>query len=154
MLRSSEVSSVVVVRFAPCWIRQLVHLVFSLNALPCNTKTSKIGALQASYSLANVRGRFQRFGGKPLRTSFCYGKWSCHIVHSAARLRRIKRWYYVGVCGELFKVTFFSNSLCAVEPLPKEYGGEDRIRTCGGFAPTHAFQACPLSRSGTSPLNL
>ncbi len=30
-------------------------------------------------------------------------------------------------------------------------GGEDRIRTCGGFEPTHAFQACPLSRSGTSP---
>ncbi len=30
-------------------------------------------------------------------------------------------------------------------------GGEDRIRTCGGRRPTHAFQACPLSRSGTSP---
>ena len=30
-------------------------------------------------------------------------------------------------------------------------GGEDRIRTCGGCKPTHAFQACPLSRSGTSP---
>ena len=31
-------------------------------------------------------------------------------------------------------------------------GGEDRIRTCGELAPTHAFQACPLNRSGTSPL--
>ena len=30
-------------------------------------------------------------------------------------------------------------------------GGEDRIRTCGELAPTHAFQACPLNRSGTSP---
>ena len=30
-------------------------------------------------------------------------------------------------------------------------GGEDRIRTCGECKPTHAFQACPLSRSGTSP---
>ena len=38
----------------------------------------------------------------------------------------------------------------ALRKTPR-YGGEDRIRTCGEFAPTHAFQACPLNRSGTSP---
>ena len=57
--------------------------------------------------------------------------------------------------------------LCASQPLDqavfseskmkisiKKNGGEDRIRTCGELAPTHAFQACPLSRSGTSPRQL
>ena len=31
------------------------------------------------------------------------------------------------------------------------FGGEGEIRTRGGVSPTHAFQACPLDHSGTSP---
>ena len=30
-------------------------------------------------------------------------------------------------------------------------GGEGGIRTRGGFYPSHAFQACDLNRSSTSP---
>ena len=30
-------------------------------------------------------------------------------------------------------------------------GGEGGIRTRGGFDPSHAFQACDLNRSSTSP---
>ena len=33
----------------------------------------------------------------------------------------------------------------------KEYGGEGGIRTHGRISPTHAFQACSLNRSDTSP---
>ena len=32
------------------------------------------------------------------------------------------------------------------------YGGESGIRTRGTRQGTHAFQACPFNRSGTSPL--
>ena len=31
-------------------------------------------------------------------------------------------------------------------------GGEGGIRTRGGFYPTHAFQACDLNHSSTSPV--
>ncbi len=31
-------------------------------------------------------------------------------------------------------------------------GGEGGIRTRGGFYPSHAFQACDLNRSSTSPV--
>src|SRR5580704_6976624 len=33
------------------------------------------------------------------------------------------------------------------------YGGEGGIRTHGRISPTHAFQACSLNRSDTSPLS-
>src|ERR1700674_2160977 len=33
-----------------------------------------------------------------------------------------------------------------------KYGGEGGIRTHGRVSPTHAFQACSLNRSDTSPL--
>ena len=32
------------------------------------------------------------------------------------------------------------------------FGGEGGIRTRGGFYPSHAFQACDLNRSSTSPV--
>jgi hypothetical protein len=35
-----------------------------------------------------------------------------------------------------------------------EDGGEGGIRTHGRISPTHAFQACSLNRSDTSPLAL
>src|ERR1700726_532846 len=35
-----------------------------------------------------------------------------------------------------------------------DYGGEGGIRTHGRISPTHAFQACSLNRSDTSPLVL
>src|ERR1700723_167066 len=34
----------------------------------------------------------------------------------------------------------------------KNYGGEGGIRTHGRISPTHAFQACSLNRSDTSPV--
>ena len=34
-----------------------------------------------------------------------------------------------------------------------KYGGEGGIRTHGRISPTHAFQACSLNRSDTSPLS-
>ena len=35
---------------------------------------------------------------------------------------------------------------------PNSTGGEGGIRTRGGFYPSHAFQACDLNRSSTSPV--
>ena len=35
--------------------------------------------------------------------------------------------------------------------MPKRTGGERGIRTLGTRKRTHAFQACPFDRSGTSP---
>ena len=41
--------------------------------------------------------------------------------------------------------------LPGVEPWKWLNGGEGGIRTRGGFYPSHAFQACDLNRSSTSP---
>src|SRR6266704_6598426 len=37
-------------------------------------------------------------------------------------------------------------------PWPSGSGGEGGIRTHGRVSPTHAFQACSLNRSDTSPI--
>ena len=39
-----------------------------------------------------------------------------------------------------------------VDSQAGKYGGEGGIRTHGRVSPTHAFQACSLNRSDTSPL--
>ena len=44
--------------------------------------------------------------------------------------------------GKYFSSPIFKQGLC---------GGEGGIRTLGRGKPTHAFQACALNRSATSP---
>src|ERR1700678_3838044 len=48
----------------------------------------------------------------------------------------------------LFTNTSYGGSLVSTE---KNHGGEGGIRTHGRVSPTHAFQACSLNRSDTSP---
>ena len=43
---------------------------------------------------------------------------------------------------------FWGFELDCIKPIS---GGEGGIRTRGGYNPSHAFQACDLNRSSTSP---
>jgi hypothetical protein len=64
----------------------------------------------------------------------------------AASLRQtfyFARWGFSGVYSQLLY-------LC-VRVGQRENGGEGGIRTHGRISPTHAFQACSLNRSDTSP---
>ena len=84
-----------------------------------------------------------------------YGN-SAHISgHRGNRSPKLPTAIHVTTHSTSYSIPYDTNRAGMIPDSPRMVesldGGEDRIRTCGGFEPTHAFQACPLSRSGTSP---
>ena len=75
------------------------------------------------------------------------------VIPVSAKAAPALQW---GLCGYFcgYHEYQFKRELLRIKSMCLISGGEGGIRTRGGYNPSHAFQACDLNRSSTSPMAL